>query len=740
MRAWRITVAVTNAIAALVTVPILSTALSQAVVVFCQRGKQEEFLGVRGMFVLSDRGWTNIPILWNTLRNAASRDAGESKRDRKSSGLFLLRATGLILLGATYQPVYQILVRIETISVTTRSDVRYVNGWLGYYSDQYPKVVGVDMEPAQMALIPQAHIRNRIVADLGTISVDGVQPNLWRDNVTAEVPKISTFESQIQTLAQMLETDGVPEVPKLAFFVASLPAGSATGVLREHLMRLNSSIKCEEIDRSAMPSPCPGPRPFTASLTRGIQTNISVCIPGNYTASPWTLSRNRQEHVEDMYIDIWDTAYAPFGGTWASDFGNLTSTMHCAARTTRGFFELGNAQNRNTYGPVLANWPSKDRMERDFNDWTANGRYVPSEEYVWTSLPRFLLTQSRDNYEGRPLYDPQEYFDGGRQTPGPLTMSALALFGNGSWLDTVLKYTANMSYTDNTNKGTDLWQSTCRGMPFGRLRSMGINGLMGYRGHDFVSACRFQEDDNLIDRPNSYDDLMLLAHDLVTHFSVSKDLGLINAENLWSISMFVANRALLTFFSPDVDPYNFLSNGRQIYTSPGVLVQKPVLSNAAIIVLSILISLQLLGLACLVRYIRSAPTWSSQLDSMALVRIGATLGERGVLPPIGPVEKEDYAVLETVQALVGIVESKECDESLMGQPMLQDASNDRESTDIELQLLGFRDDSHAMSGANPDAESQSVGSEAEIEAIDKNDLQGIQLALGAPGVITPRSV
>ena len=46
MRAWRIAVAVTNAIAALVTVPILSTALAQAVVVFCQR--RRSFSALRG--------------------------------------------------------------------------------------------------------------------------------------------------------------------------------------------------------------------------------------------------------------------------------------------------------------------------------------------------------------------------------------------------------------------------------------------------------------------------------------------------------------------------------------------------------------------------------------------------------------------------------------------------------------------------------------------------------------------
>ncbi|KAF1972492.1 hypothetical protein BU23DRAFT_599579 [Bimuria novae-zelandiae CBS 107.79] len=36
------------------------------------------------------------------------------------------------------------------------------------------------------------------------------------------------------------------------------------------------------------------------------ETDVKICVPGNNTASPWTLSRNRQEHSDGIYLDIWE--------------------------------------------------------------------------------------------------------------------------------------------------------------------------------------------------------------------------------------------------------------------------------------------------------------------------------------------------------------------------------------------------------------------------------------------------
>jgi hypothetical protein len=50
------------------------------------------------------------------------------------------------------------------------------------------------------------------------------------------------------------------------------------------------------------------------------------------------------------------------------------------------------------------------------------------------------------------------------------------------------------------------------------------------------------------------------------------------------------------------------------------------------------------------------PTWTGALDAMVIARIGASLGDQGVLPPMGPVDEKDINALRNVDGLVGIVE------------------------------------------------------------------------------------
>lgn len=99
-----------------------------------------------------------------------------------------------------------------------------------------------------------------------------------------------------------------------------------------------------------------------------------------------------------------------------------------------------------------------------------------------------------------------------------------------------------------------------------------------------------------------------------------------SAETLLQISTFVANRALLTCYSPQENrDFSAGFQGRGIQSSPGRMVQKPVVSTAASIVLSILIGLQVIGLFYLAYYIYHVPTWTHALDAMAMARIVSAL-------------------------------------------------------------------------------------------------------------------
>ena len=65
---WLAFVRILNSIAAVLVVPITSALLAQGAVVYTQRRKSEQKLNLRQTFALSDRGWTDIPILWSAYR------------------------------------------------------------------------------------------------------------------------------------------------------------------------------------------------------------------------------------------------------------------------------------------------------------------------------------------------------------------------------------------------------------------------------------------------------------------------------------------------------------------------------------------------------------------------------------------------------------------------------------------------------------------------------------------------
>lgn len=105
-----------------------------------------------------------------------------------------------------------------------------------------------------------------------------------------------------------------------------------------------------------------------------------------------------------------------------------------------------------------------------------------------------------------------------------------------------------------------------------------------------------------------------MKDDLLSHFAPRESRGLKNAEKLLEIGMFAANRAMVTFFSPETNPNDFGSE-RTIYASPGATVLRPVVSVSALTTMSILLSIQLLILGYLVYCI-----YQSQLGPISWTR------------------------------------------------------------------------------------------------------------------------
>lgn len=350
----------TNAVLA---VPIISTLLAHAAIVYAMRRYHDQKLNVQQLFALADKGWSNYLLLW-------------SAKSRGKGSCFLWLGALLILLGAVLQPLMSVLVSFETIAATSCIDIP-----IGGCSNLGPMVVGYDPEPADMPFVQRDLVMQDVLTRLVTVSDLEPQPNLWPIN-----PDKSDFLNGYQKppdrrmFASYAPDSGFnPE----GFFVTALENGTNTGVLREHAVRLNSSVRCEPIQKVDIPSPCPGARPFEMNIERpGAGIQLSVCVPGNASQFPFTPSRHRQDTVEEFYFHF----EGPYNLTGAVNRTN--TTIYCNASTSRGYFELGNELNHYVYGPLLDRWPDPDDIMTNFNDFRNDIAYSrPTEEYVISPVP-----------------------------------------------------------------------------------------------------------------------------------------------------------------------------------------------------------------------------------------------------------------------------------------------------------------------------------------------------------------
>jgi hypothetical protein len=253
----------------------------------------------------------------------------------------------LTFAGGIEQPIYQALVVTENYLIPTCKDTSYIarfprepdckSGRLE------PAVVGWDVDPWVLVGNVQLNLLEKITSDLIDTSYDDAQPYLWSG--------VHDPQSGLLKLGDLNNES----------FVAALERGTTTGVLRERIMRFNSSVDCAYIPRSDFPSSCSGKEPFITSFSYG-NNSAHVCVPGNLSLSPWTLSRDRQDITEELFLDVSLDSVFPFTKS------RVDVTLHCTAFTTRGYFEVGNYRNNHAWGPVLDTGPSRDETQTNFND------------------------------------------------------------------------------------------------------------------------------------------------------------------------------------------------------------------------------------------------------------------------------------------------------------------------------------------------------------------------------------
>lgn len=84
---WLAVVQVLNSIEGVVTIPIMSTLLAQAAIVYSQRRRAKQSLSITQLCALADRGWSDITTLWGAF---VSNEAGTSSRFFWSAAILII--------------------------------------------------------------------------------------------------------------------------------------------------------------------------------------------------------------------------------------------------------------------------------------------------------------------------------------------------------------------------------------------------------------------------------------------------------------------------------------------------------------------------------------------------------------------------------------------------------------------------------------------------------------------------
>lgn len=209
-----------------------------------------------------------------------------------------------------------------------------------------PLIREPDLE--EITTVWQTQVIQQMLGDLRVGTPTDAVPQLWDDggfNTDASTPG-------------MIESLFLPgNESETNWWLSVLPNATSTGVIRQHALRLNSTLTCNTLNKADLPL-CPDSHSihygFQQNDASGTALTVDLCIPQELDKSPWQLVRSAQDISESVYIDVTTSA-----GANASSFAS-----NCTSETTMGYFELPNLKNGNRPQPLIRDWPP----EGLFND------------------------------------------------------------------------------------------------------------------------------------------------------------------------------------------------------------------------------------------------------------------------------------------------------------------------------------------------------------------------------------
>ncbi|KAI0160672.1 hypothetical protein GGR57DRAFT_499352 [Xylariaceae sp. FL1272] len=366
----------------------------------------------------------------------------------------LLYAVALVLIGSAIPPVQDLFLSTQAMKIPTyANEVAMVPDLITQFpADSYYSDYGPPDDTGLMTLL----MRNRLASTTST----AMQPLLWQGKrpCDANPPEYdSSYDDICQSGPGSLSFANISALED-PFFSPVAPSVN-TGMLRQFATRINSTARREIIEASAFPENCAG-LPGSLYIDRQNSSIVSdstrswrltVCMPSNQTASPWTNTTRRQDFTEELYLRI-------FVNTSLVSVYNRPGTYYSriTVDTTAGYFELPNFMNNGIAGPLLADGPEDcGSLCKDQLPYDSSGRWGwPPRSFENTDrIDRREWDSERSLSPREDWDDDKDAYISNQWNKGPLLLTTLALFGNGSFIDTrpvLSSYQRDLYYDQNS--------------------------------------------------------------------------------------------------------------------------------------------------------------------------------------------------------------------------------------------------------------------------------------------------
>ncbi|MCJ1438612.1 hypothetical protein MMC27_008002 [Xylographa pallens] len=439
-------------------------------------------------------------------------------------------------------------------------------------------VIGQQITPGILDGSSITSVMDNIISATVSGKLTDKQPFLWSTDENSLV-----VNSLVSSLNNSL-SDGLDK----EFSTSTFPVGTDGGVFRNLALRLNVSVSCASVAQSDFPSSCTGAEPV-----RRTYSNINSSDPAPFG----DLDHPRYHIDEEFWLDYQWTNPGPGVSDWDYEDGGSNYTLHCSGNSTLGFFELPNYWNGHVAGPLLDTVP-------------LNG-------------PNLSYRNSGNNQLS--AGSPSGRADPG--IPGPFLAAILAVFGPGTFFDTVA----------STNAHTHADQITCNTLRYP------FTGLYLDSATDYILSswnqsspklpCPFRSPSN---RPAS--PLLPALLGWLPNFGDPA-----KATAALTLATYAASNAILNV-GPGLQDF-------VVWACAGSDLQKPTMAVATMVAVTLLLAAQLVGLAFLAVYASRRPSWTESLDAWAILRIGAEIGPE--VPAVSTAKAQRAKMLDEKKGWIG---------------------------------------------------------------------------------------